>query len=403
MVMNDFHNRAVTGFRRAAPHFGASLPLQVAAENDATEEPAEARSELTDAVDRDAVASLVSVSPLPGALADSPKNGSTAPSQDDAGARSGLQLHAGAEPGEVVENAESSDAAPTRMQVHEGASTGKQVHAAEPTRMQVHAGAPTGMQAHAAVPTSTDALNRIPPRTSADSSGNDGVVEADDETPERQSAGDAVDQRRNVEDAARTSQPSTSARDARDEREADRTGTRPTQPADTGMIEFMKEQVRVKDDQIRVKGAQVWDERIGSARVQAKNWRYMTFGSLILSAGFASALVWQSGRGTIAPWVLQVDNLGQAQAVAPAVADYRPTEPQIAWHLARFIEQVRSIPADAIIVRQTWLRAYDFTTDRGAMALNADIRSVLETARRRSITALNAIKLTLQGEPLASS
>jgi len=38
------------------------------------------------------------------------------------------------------------------------------------------------------------------------------------------------------------------------------------------------------------KAAQVWDERIGSARVQAKNWRLMAFGSLILSAGFASAL-----------------------------------------------------------------------------------------------------------------
>ena len=123
------------------------------------------------------------------------------------------------------------------------------------------------------------------------------------------------------------------------------------------------------------KAAQVWDERIGSARVQARNWRLMAFGCLILSAGFAATLVWQSGRGTIVPWVVQVDNLGQAQAVAPAVADYRPTDPQIAWHLARFIEQVRSIPADAIIVRQNWLRAYDFTTDRGAMALNDYARS----------------------------
>ena len=118
------------------------------------------------------------------------------------------------------------------------------------------------------------------------------------------------------------------------------------------------------------KAAQVWDERIGSARVQAKNWRYMAFGSLILSAGFASALVWQSARGTVVPWVVQVDNLGQAQTVAPAVADYRPTDPQIAFHLGRFIEQVRAIPADAIIVRQNWLRAYEFTTDRGAAALN---------------------------------
>lgn len=118
------------------------------------------------------------------------------------------------------------------------------------------------------------------------------------------------------------------------------------------------------------RAAQVWDERIGSARVQAKNWRLMAFGCLFLSAGFAAALVWESARGTVVPWVVQVDNLGQAQAVAPAVADYRPTDPQIAYHLARFIEQVRGLPADPIVVRQNWLRAYEFTTDRGAAALN---------------------------------
>jgi type IV secretion system protein VirB5 len=72
----------------------------------------------------------------------------------------------------------------------------------------------------------------------------------------------------------------------------------------------------------------------------------------------------------VVPWVVQVDNLGQAQTVAAATADYRPTDPQIAFHLGRFIEQTRSIPADAIIVRQNWLRAYEFTTDRGAAALN---------------------------------
>lgn len=115
---------------------------------------------------------------------------------------------------------------------------------------------------------------------------------------------------------------------------------------------------------------QVWDERIGSARVQARNWRLMAFGSLVLAGGFASALVWQSARGSVVPWVVQVDKFGEAQAVGPAVGDYRPTDPQIAWQLARFIEQVRSIPDDPVIVRQNWLRAYDYTTDRGAISLN---------------------------------
>src|SRR5882672_2740205 len=118
------------------------------------------------------------------------------------------------------------------------------------------------------------------------------------------------------------------------------------------------------------KAAQVWDERIGSARIQASNWRLMAFGCLLLSGGLASALVWQSIRGTVTPWVVQVDRLGQAQAVAPAESSFEPTDPQIAFHLARFIEDVRGLPADAIVLRQNWLRAYEFTTDRGAVALN---------------------------------
>lgn len=118
------------------------------------------------------------------------------------------------------------------------------------------------------------------------------------------------------------------------------------------------------------RAAQVWDERIGSARVQARNWRLMAFGCLILSAGFASALVLQSARGTVVPWVVEVDRTGEARAVEPATADYRPTDPQIAFHLARFIEHVRALPMDAIVLREDWLRAYDFTTDRGAAALN---------------------------------
>ncbi|WP_338469245.1 conjugal transfer protein TrbF [Roseobacter fucihabitans] len=118
------------------------------------------------------------------------------------------------------------------------------------------------------------------------------------------------------------------------------------------------------------KAAQVWDERIGSARVQARNWRIMALGCLALTTGMSAALVWQSTRGTVVPYVVEVDNLGAAQAVTPALAEYRPTDPQIAWHLARFVENVRQLPADPIVLRQSWLRAYDFATDRGAIALN---------------------------------
>ena len=117
------------------------------------------------------------------------------------------------------------------------------------------------------------------------------------------------------------------------------------------------------------KAAQAWDERIGSARVQARNWRLIAFGNLSLAAGLAAALAWHASRGTVTPWVVEVDRLGEARAVSPAAAAYQPTDPQIAWHLAHFIENVRSLPADPVIVRQNWLSAYDFITDKGAVAL----------------------------------
>jgi type IV secretion system protein VirB5 len=118
------------------------------------------------------------------------------------------------------------------------------------------------------------------------------------------------------------------------------------------------------------RAGQVWDKRIGSARVQARNWRLMALGNLMLAGLLGAGLVWQSARSTITPYVVEVDKLGQAQAIAPAAADYHPTDPQIAAYLARFITDVRSLSIDPIVVRRSWLEAYDCVTDRGAATLN---------------------------------
>ncbi len=118
------------------------------------------------------------------------------------------------------------------------------------------------------------------------------------------------------------------------------------------------------------KAAQVWDERIGSARVQARNWRFMAFGCLALAIGLSGGVVWQAGRSTITPYVVEIDTLGQTRAIGPAIAAYEPTDAQVAYHLARFIENVRSLSIDPIVVRQNWLRAYDYATDRAASTLN---------------------------------
>lgn len=103
------------------------------------------------------------------------------------------------------------------------------------------------------------------------------------------------------------------------------------------------------------RAGQLWDERIGSARVQARNWRLMAFGGLALSTAMSAGLIWQSLQSRVTPYVVEVDRLGEARAVTEAEAGFRPSDPQIAWHLAKFIENVRSVSLDPVLMRKDWL------------------------------------------------
>lgn len=118
------------------------------------------------------------------------------------------------------------------------------------------------------------------------------------------------------------------------------------------------------------KAAQAWDDRIGSARVQAKNWRLMALTESAVILLLAFGLVWTSSRSYVTPYVVELSTNGAVRAVAPADERYTPSDAQIAFHLAEFIRNARGVSIDPIIVRQNWLKAYDYTTDRAAATLN---------------------------------
>lgn len=119
------------------------------------------------------------------------------------------------------------------------------------------------------------------------------------------------------------------------------------------------------------RAAQIWDERLGSSRVQARNWRLMAFGCLVLSGTLTGGLLWQGSQSRVTPYVVEVDRFGAVQAIGPAEIPYQPTDAQIAYHLARFIRNLRGLSIDPVMVRRAWLEAYDYVTDRGAQQLNA--------------------------------
>jgi type IV secretion system protein VirB5 len=118
------------------------------------------------------------------------------------------------------------------------------------------------------------------------------------------------------------------------------------------------------------KAAQAWDERMGSARVQAHNWRLVAVGSLGLSLLLAAILLWIGRTSAIVPYIVEVDSRGGARAVSPAAETYAPNDAQIGYHLARFVDNVRALSIDPVVVRKNWLKAYDFVTDKAAVTLN---------------------------------
>lgn len=123
------------------------------------------------------------------------------------------------------------------------------------------------------------------------------------------------------------------------------------------------------------RAGQLWDDRIGTARVQARNWRLMAFGCLTLAAGASAGLAWQSLQSRVTPYVVEVDRLGEARSLQAADVHYQPTDPQVAWHLSHFIANVRSVSLDPVLMRRDWLEAYAFATKRGALFLGEYVRS----------------------------
>jgi type IV secretion system protein VirB5 len=146
------------------------------------------------------------------------------------------------------------------------------------------------------------------------------------------------------------------------------------------------------------KAGQVWDERIGSARVQAKNWRLMALGCLALSFATSGALIWRSLQSTVTPYIVEVDETGAAKAVGPATEPYTPSDAQIAHHLAGFISDVRSISTDPVVVRENWLRAYEFVTAQAATTLSAEAEAndpFADVGRRsRTVEVVSVVRVS---------
>lgn len=139
-----------------------------------------------------------------------------------------------------------------------------------------------------------------------------------------------------------------------------------------------------QEQQRYLKARMEWDDRYGNARRQALNWRYVTFLLLGLLLLTVLGLIYLGTLPKQAVHVVEIDKLGQVAyrgRAGMSAQHYQTTTASKKYHLKRFIEDVRSLPADKIVIKQQWEDAYALLTPVAANVLSDYARNHPPTER----------------------
>lgn len=118
------------------------------------------------------------------------------------------------------------------------------------------------------------------------------------------------------------------------------------------------------------RASQEWDNRIGSAVAQARNWRFAAFAAMGLAALSLGGFIYQSSHTNIATYVVPIDKYGRPGRIELADQNYSPTTAVIGYFLADWVKLTRSKSIDPIVIRDNWTAAYRFIAGPGIGQLN---------------------------------
>ena len=118
------------------------------------------------------------------------------------------------------------------------------------------------------------------------------------------------------------------------------------------------------------RSAAAWDDRIGSARVQASNWRYIAFASIALALISTTGAVVIGVKKQVATYVVEVDKAGMPGRIALASESFRPETAQVGYFVGEVVRLVRERPLDPVVMRQQWTKAYQFLAGPAVNGMN---------------------------------
>jgi len=118
------------------------------------------------------------------------------------------------------------------------------------------------------------------------------------------------------------------------------------------------------------RSAAAWDERIGSARVQATNWRYIAFASIALALISTIGVVVIGVKKQVATYIVEVDKAGMPGRISLASKTFQPAAAQVGYFIGEVVRLVRERPLDPVVMRQQWTKAYQFLAGPAVNGMN---------------------------------
>jgi len=144
---------------------------------------------------------------------------------------------------------------------------------------------------------------------------------------------------------------------------------------------------------------QEFDDLIGNARVQAYHWRLAFFATVFVLCVTVLGMVYLASQSTIIPYIVEVDSSGSVRLVGKVQhVDYQPKIESIKYFLSQFVNDIRSIPADPVLLKKNFLNAYNFVTSKGRNLLNEYARQYDPFTKQKdfaiSVEISNVVKMS---------
>lgn len=115
-----------------------------------------------------------------------------------------------------------------------------------------------------------------------------------------------------------------------------------------------------------------WNDRTGALIRQAYNWRLAFFAMFLIAVCLVAGLLIKSAQSSVQPYLIEHNSAtGEAVGIGSLPAwNYTPQQNEYRHFLGHWLELVRSVSTDSVVVKHNWLDAYRFTTQGAANQLN---------------------------------